>query len=738
MNADGSAARVGPRPAAADFDAAFARVVPASPPPVAYRLRVALVAVAMFLLPALYFAIVAGIAWLTWLHAVHDAGLVSGRYGSGIWSGLVYVTPLFAGTGAVVLLVKPFLRKREVPPAATALSRGEEPVLHEFADRVARAVGAPPPKRIEVDLDVNASARLARGLRSLFVRRDLVLTIGLPLVRGLTAGELGSVLAHEFGHFAQGAGMRLSWIIRQENAWLARIAAEPDPWEAQLARHWNSGSLYGRVIAGAMLGVNWCVRRLLLGLAFAGHAVSCALSREMEFDADRRSYLLTGVATFESAQGSVRRLAVAAQSIGGDLRDAWVERWVVDDLAALVVAACERQGDDVLRAIDEARRGAVTGRFDTHPSDSDRLARARSAGPPDGIALAVPASSLFRGLDALSRRVTAAATGAADGAAVVSVEKVLAHARTRGDERAAVRRYLQDLAMPIRPLFPRRRDPATADPRDEVRRCRDLLLASVGPYREALRRLDEAQGRRRLALRAGEFLAAGVKIRHATFGLGAGTDEAVRAAVSDAEIAAAAAVRELEPVEAACLARYEIAVELLSVPAVDGTAAGPDTDLRDAVRARESLAVLEAVWRDVLRLAEDRETVSMLVATSRGAPFEKKIAHRIDAAARRLMDSLTSLRTRLDATYPFADAVPAPTIGAWAIDAAAGGDLRAVAVDRASRAMMRLFELHQRLHGRLAIAAERAEESAGFPPLPDPAASAPAGPAPAVPRTSHF
>jgi Zn-dependent protease with chaperone function len=71
-----------------------------------------------------------------------------------------------------------------------------------------------------LDLQVNASASFRRGFLSLF-SRDLTLTIGLPLVAGLTVRQLGGVLAHEFGHFAQGAGMRLTFVVRSVNAWFA-------------------------------------------------------------------------------------------------------------------------------------------------------------------------------------------------------------------------------------------------------------------------------------------------------------------------------------------------------------------------------------------------------------------------------------------------------------------------------------------------------------------------------------
>ncbi len=46
------------------------------------------------------------------------------------------------------------------------------------------------------------------GLLS-FLGHDLVLTLGLLLIAaGLTERELAGVIAHEFGHFRQGAGMR--------------------------------------------------------------------------------------------------------------------------------------------------------------------------------------------------------------------------------------------------------------------------------------------------------------------------------------------------------------------------------------------------------------------------------------------------------------------------------------------------------------------------------------------------
>ncbi len=68
------------------------------------------------------------------------------------------------------------------------------------------------------------------------------MTVNLPL-RGrklcLAAGSWAQltpagVLAHEFGHFGQGAGMSLSGRIRQMNFWCARLVYERNSFDPGL------------------------------------------------------------------------------------------------------------------------------------------------------------------------------------------------------------------------------------------------------------------------------------------------------------------------------------------------------------------------------------------------------------------------------------------------------------------------------------------------------------------------
>ena len=119
----------------------------------------------------------------------------------------------------VVFMLKPLFARPARPPQRQGLDPDQEPLLFSFIENICRTVGAPSPERIEVDCQVNASARLDNG--PLAPRRRLVLTIGLPLAAGLNLKEFAGVMAHEFGHFSQSAGMRLSYLIRSINHWFA-------------------------------------------------------------------------------------------------------------------------------------------------------------------------------------------------------------------------------------------------------------------------------------------------------------------------------------------------------------------------------------------------------------------------------------------------------------------------------------------------------------------------------------
>ncbi len=113
-------------------------------------------------------------------------------------------TPLLVGGTIALFLIKPLFAPRARRMQPIAIPPDLEPRIHQLSQEICRLLGAPAPVRIEANCAVNASAGFDRGLGGFFGNR-LVLTLGMPLVAGLTQRELAGVIAHEFGHFRQGA-----------------------------------------------------------------------------------------------------------------------------------------------------------------------------------------------------------------------------------------------------------------------------------------------------------------------------------------------------------------------------------------------------------------------------------------------------------------------------------------------------------------------------------------------------
>ena len=185
-----------------------------------YRIGLSFSALLMVLLPLLYLAMIVGVGVLLYGFGNVQQDLLRG----GAWGVGFYWGTLISGVVFILFMLKPFLARRAEAVEPYVLSRADEAFLFAFVTEIARIVGAPPPREIRLNSEVNACASFRRGLASIFSpRQDLALTIGLPLLRGLPLHELAGVLAHEFGHFRQTGGMRLSFVVRGIAGWFAYV-----------------------------------------------------------------------------------------------------------------------------------------------------------------------------------------------------------------------------------------------------------------------------------------------------------------------------------------------------------------------------------------------------------------------------------------------------------------------------------------------------------------------------------
>ncbi|MFO0942766.1 MAG: M48 family metalloprotease [Pirellulales bacterium] len=380
---------------------------------VMYRLAVIPVAILMIILPLVYIALIAGVGYFTCWYAVNGLSVFEGVNPSGgggrsrgMGAVLMYAGPLFASALTFIFLIKPLFARTKRSTAQIAIKPEQQPAMFAFVEQIAKAVHAPKPTSIVIDTEVNASASFRRGWLSLLRRGDLELTIGLPLVERLTAQELAGVLAHEFGHFSQGLGMRLQYIVRSINMWFAQVVYQRDRADQWLANSARELHIRIRIVVYCTMFMIWLSRRVLWVLMMIGHGFSSILLRQMEYDADQHEIRLAGSDRFVSTAQKLPRLAVAYQEAAMQMQHAFADERLVNHLPALVGINFDQQSAEILQKLDEHSASEKSSWFDTHPLNRDRIARAEQSASRGIMSLDIPASQLFQDYDALAKNVT--------------------------------------------------------------------------------------------------------------------------------------------------------------------------------------------------------------------------------------------------------------------------------------------------------------------------------------------
>ena len=369
--------------------------------PMGYRVGIVAVSVAMVLLPMLYFLLTNLAAYATVSYAVSNIGMFH-RSGSFYFAFIAYTTPVVAGSILTLFLLKPLFAVVGRSEAETVLVPSQQPHFFKFVYRVCDAVGAPRPAIVKINNEVNASAGFYQGMRSFFSRK-LVLTVGLPLIAGLDTRQLAGVLAHEFGHFSQGAGMRTTHVIRRVNHWFSVAVYQRDRLDEWLERYAESDHSAVQIALQATRLLVFLTRRVLWTLMLLGHVVGAWMSRHMEFDADRYEARLAGSENFKRTTIQLSRLGLAHAEVMRNLSASWEEHQrLVDNLSAAVVYALAQQPKNIEEKIEKDMELERSERFDTHPSDIERIENAMLEEAAGMFQVELPAQSLLAKFSELS------------------------------------------------------------------------------------------------------------------------------------------------------------------------------------------------------------------------------------------------------------------------------------------------------------------------------------------------
>ncbi|MEM6363712.1 MAG: M48 family metallopeptidase, partial [Planctomycetota bacterium] len=328
----------------------LAEKIPRQPVNGLYKLGIAGMALFMMIMPLAYFTLIGVVAYGVYHYTF---GIFPGlfetmpRGRAAIFAVMMYGAPIVAGVITVIFMIKPVFTSLVFDGDARqrSLRRETEPALFHLVDQICESVSAPKPKRIDVDCDVNASASFGTGFKGLF-GNDLVLTIGVPLVADMSARQFSGVLAHEFGHFSQGAGMRSSAIVRSINFWFFRVVYQRDGIDEMLDESMAESESVGiSLVLGLASLCVWITRRILWCFMMVSHLVSSFMLRQMEFDADRFEAGLGGSKSFIEASHRLRLLGFSQGKTMAGLSNLAAKESVLVDNIPMMIAQVRRARD---------------------------------------------------------------------------------------------------------------------------------------------------------------------------------------------------------------------------------------------------------------------------------------------------------------------------------------------------------------------------------------------------------
>ncbi|WP_406698223.1 M48 family metalloprotease [Singulisphaera sp. Ch08] len=718
----------------AEILAAFrGEIEPFRPSPL-YSLWLLIVAGFMILLPLVYVTLIGLVIFALVYHAVNDFTVLQHAQGRGATKVAlaVYLVPLIGGAGIVAFMLKPLFARPAKPTKNRVLDPQVEPLLYAFVDGVCESVGAPRPERIEVDCQVNAAAGYSGGAFSFF-SREPVLVIGLGMVAGLNLKQFAGVMAHELGHISQGSGARLMDVISSVNQWFARVVYERDAWDQTLVDLTTSGDGY-LIMFGALVRLAvWLTRRVLWVLLHIGHLVNMVFLRQREYDADRYEARMVGAKVFTQTCWRMRELQLASQFAMADLQSSWQQRRLPDNYPKLILTNVPQIPKEMLATYRKASGQATTGLFDTHPSDRDRIARAKLEEPGEGIFnLDGPATDAFRNFDALARAVTFEYYKSMLGSDISKdqlypvAELVETQAVAQEGYVAAGRFFLKAMPMTQRLALPYDYPKAPTNAKGAKQtlvKVRDDQQAASEGCRNASERDADVHQRLVKAEAARILLKSDIKLDADAWGLRASTVRAAEAARDRALAELGDLEGEFEHYATLAAQRLTLALAILQVETVaDRVAEGRErreeahvlypcashlganvvSQLLPVVRAKQVLELLLERYND----GKNEKNQSLIAAVLRGASD--------------LREKLEELRWKVGDTiyYPFEHAKEDITLASFALPPVlpekndVGGLL-----ETTDAAIDRLFGLYRRALGRLAVTAEEVERVLGLEPI---------------------
>lgn len=224
----------------------------------------------------------------------------------GIIIGIVGLWAFIVAVG--VYLIKPlFIFPKRTKDYGLEIKREDSPQLYDMIMETADAAGVRKPKHIYVNHEVNACVFFNTGFWNIFLPVRKNLAIGLGLFESTNIEEVKSVIAHEFGHFAQ-SSMRVGSVLYMANKVITDLAYRRDKLDSLMLRWCLQDGVWG-FWGKATQSVVIKFRSLIDYMFRRQQRNYMKLSRQMEYDADAVACRIVGTEAFISALCKIQQLS---------------------------------------------------------------------------------------------------------------------------------------------------------------------------------------------------------------------------------------------------------------------------------------------------------------------------------------------------------------------------------------------------------------------------------------------
>lgn len=312
-----------------------------------------------------------------------------------------------AAASAIVLLclLKPLIDPRRRTLQAYPLSADKQKLFADFISKVCEQVNAPPPAKIQMECSARLLAEYRRGLLGL-LQRDVVLTVGLPLVAALSVDQFAGQLAAQMAQFRRRGACRATNCIRGINGWLWRSVYEDGRFDAYLARVASQPKFRLAKLLVPLRATRFAAQAALFIPMFIGNTVASSLVKLVEFDSDRATARLIGREGFVA---SLMRLGVVEftwQGVIAELKFLHRDQQLPDSLPQQLALRMVDMTPELCSVLRDTVAKPEEKPFDARPSDAERLEATKTEPTEAMLTCNLPARALIEDYENTARQMT--------------------------------------------------------------------------------------------------------------------------------------------------------------------------------------------------------------------------------------------------------------------------------------------------------------------------------------------